>query len=365
MRLLIKNARTLETDLLDILLDEKTILKVGNNLSEDHDEVIDLKGEVFVSPGWIDIHTHACEHFELYSDNPDEIGYKTGVTSIVDAGTTGADFLSKFYNDSRKYKTRVYALLNVARQGILTQDELSSLENLDYALIKKTVEAYPDYILGLKARMSASVVGEQGIKPLELAKQYSRSLGLPLMVHVGSMPPKLDEVVNLLDKGDIVTHTFNNKGNGIIRDGKVESFVIEARKRGVIFDVGHGKESFSFTTAKEAFDLDFLTDTISSDIYRRNRLDGPVYNLATTMNKLLYVGYDLKKVIDSVTIDAACAVGLKKMGKIEESYLSDLTFYQYKEINQELVDSQGQSVMIEKGLVPTGVVLKGVYYEIK
>lgn len=365
MKILIRNARLITDEVFDILVVDGLIERIGLNLEVEADRVIEVPSNVYVSPGWIDMHTHAFKHFELYSDDPEEIGYKTGVTCVVDAGTTGADDMAQFYNDTRSNITRVYALVNIAHQGIKTQNELANLRDIQFDSIKKIIETYPDFILGLKARMSASVVGGQGIEPLLIGKSFANRLNLPLMVHVGSTPPDLDLIANTLDKGDIITHIFNGKENGMYSSDVILPSILSARNRGVFFDVGHGKESFSFNVAQKAFKDGFLSDTISSDIYSRNRLEGPVYSLVHTMNKLLYVGYSPEKIIKSVTEAPACIMNLSMLGKIRTGLFADLTFYKYDEVNLDLTDSVGKQVHLDKGFIPVGVLLKGEYYEIK
>lgn len=365
MKILIRNGKLINGSKIEVLIENDSILDIGQSLKCQADRCIDLEEDTYLSAGWIDIHTHAFKHFKLYSDDPDEIGYKTGVTCVVDAGTTGADDIDRFYQDSLKSKTRVYALINIAHQGILEQNELSDLNDIQFEMIKKALLKYPNFILGLKARMSASVVGQQGIEPLVLAKKYSRALNLPLMVHIGSTPPDLDQIAQHLDKGDIITHIFNGKDNGIYEGNNIKQSIIDAGKRGVYFDLGHGKESFSFSIARQAYKDGFLCDSISSDIYSRNRLEGPVYSLVTTMNKMLYLGYSLEKVINSVTELPREIFKFKDMGRLEIGSKADLTFFKYDIINENLVDSLGQVNVLEKGLKVSGVLLKGDYYEIK
>ena len=146
-----------------------------------------------------------------------------------------------------------------------------------------------------------------------------------MMVHFGSSPPTIEDIFDYMEKGDILTHIYNGKPNGILRGNEVKKEIIEARERGIILDVGHGTESFSMDIAMKSKDAGIFPDTISTDIYIKNRINGPVYNLSTTMEKFIYMGYSLEDIIDKVTKNAADAISLKNKGLIKEGYDADLT----------------------------------------
>lgn len=366
--LLIKNVKLLDDRLCNIHIHKNIIVKVTEKVVNDSEfrKVIDICGKGYASPGWIDIHTHCFDKFELYSDNPDIIGYKTGVTTVVDAGTAGGLDIAEFYEKTQVCKTNVYAFLNLSQIGIKVQNELSTLEHLNINMVRKSVEDFKDFILGIKVRMSSSVVGENGIKPLKIAKEISRELGMPIMVHIGTEPPTLEEVLAELKEGDIVSHIFNGKKNGIFNEAnKIKDEVIKAHNEGVIFDVAHGKDSFNFNVARNALENNLKADTISTDIYKRSREEGPVYSLSTTMNKMLNLGYSLNEVINMVTVNGAKAVGILNKGKIEVGYDADITIFDYREDGDEvLVDSNGNNIIGKKVISPKAVVLNGEFIRI-
>jgi dihydroorotase len=155
------------------------------------------------------------------------VGIATGVTTVIDAGSTGADDVDDFYQLTRKAATEVYALLNISRVGLIAQNELANMANIDAEAVKQAVNRYPNFIVGLKARMSSSVVGENGITPLARAKAMQQENGgLPLMVHIGNNPPDLDEIADLLTSGDIITHCYNGKPNRILTpSGELKSSI--------------------------------------------------------------------------------------------------------------------------------------------
>lgn len=203
--LIIRQARLSDGTLNDIAISDGKIAATGQVTGPAKHEW-DLAGRYWLSAGWIDSHVHCYPKSPIYHDEADRIGVETGVTTVVDAGSTGADDIDDFYQLTRSASTRVYALLNIARSGILTQNELADMARIDAAAVSASVQRLPDFILGLKARISSSVVEQNGIKPLVRAKAIQRENGgLPLMVHIGNNPPNLDEIADLLtDRKSVV-----------------------------------------------------------------------------------------------------------------------------------------------------------------
>ncbi len=185
-----------------------------------------------------------------------------------------------------------------------------------------------------------------------------------MMVHFGSSPPTIEDIFDYMEKGDILTHIYNGKPNGILRGNEVKKEIIEARERGIILDVGHGTESFSMDIAMKSKDAGIFPDTISTDIYIKNRINGPVYNLSTTMEKFIYMGYSLEDIIDKVTKNAADAISLKNKGLIKEGYDADLTIFDVVNEEKELQDSLNKSVITSTSIKPRAVVVNGEYLNI-
>jgi len=358
--LIIRQARLSDGTLNDIAISDGKIAATGQVTGPAKHEW-DLAGRYWLSAGWIDSHVHCYPKSPIYHDEADRIGVETGVTTVVDAGSTGADDIDDFYQLTRSASTRVYALLNIARSGILTQNELADMARIDAAAVSASVQRLPDFILGLKARISSSVVEQNGIKPLVRAKAIQRENGgLPLMVHIGNNPPNLDEIADLLTSGDIITHCFNGKPNRILTpQGQLRASVTRALQRGVRLDVGHGSASFSFEVARAAIAQGILPHTISSDIYCRNRLNGPVYSLAHVMSKFLNIGMTLPQVIDCVTRHAAEGLRLKDKGRLVPGQDADLTLFEVKQDACLFSDSDGQTLSGEKQLIPLAAVVHG------
>ena len=358
----IKQAKLVNGKRIDILVENGIIKEVAPHIESNY-EILDFQDD-YVSAGWIDIHTHCFDKFEIYGDKPDLIGYPHGVCTVVDAGTAGSDTIDELYQQAQKAKTRVFSLLNISCTGICAQNELSDLSRLDKNAIIKAYQKYPDFIVGLKARMSKSVLGDSGNQPLVFAKEMQKQVHLPLMVHIGTAPSLLEDVVNMLDAKDMITHIFNPKDNGILKNHQIKDCVYQAKKKGILLDLGHGSDSFSFEVASKAFEQGIEVNTISSDIYFRNRLNGPVYSLVTTMNKMLYVGYSLDKVINCVTHNAAKALTLLNLGDREGGKIADFTVFKVVDQDVKLVDSMKHEVISHQQIIPTHTIVKNEIYTI-
>ena len=361
--LLLRHVRLVDDTVSDIAVKDGKIAALGE-ITDPAVKTVDLRGECYVSAGWIDSHVHCYPKSPIYHDQPDSIGIATGVTTVVDAGSTGADDIDDFYTLTREATTDVYALLNISRVGLIAQNELANMANIDADAVKQAVQRHPDFIVGLKARMSSSVVGENGITPLDYAKTMQAQNGdLPLMVHIGNNPPDLDEVAERLTAGDIITHCYNGKPNRILTpEGELRASVTRAISRGVRLDVGHGTASLSFAVAKRAISLGILPHTISSDIYCRNRISGPVHSLANVMSKFLAIGMSLPQVIECVTASAADGLHLKNKGRLQVGLDADLTLFTLKRQPAVLVDAENDSLQAEQLLVPLAAIRAGKGY---
>ncbi|MDU2937583.1 MAG: amidohydrolase/deacetylase family metallohydrolase [Enterobacteriaceae bacterium] len=361
--LLLRRARLVDDTVTDIALQDGKIAALGE-INGPASADIDLQGEYYVSAGWIDSHVHCYPNSPIYHDEPDSIGIATGVTTVVDAGSTGADDIDDFYNITRQATTEVYALLNISRVGLIAQNELANMANIDRDAVRDAVKRYPDFIVGLKARMSSSVVGDNGIAPLEQAKAMQKENGdVPLMVHIGNNPPDLDDIAKRLTHGDIITHCYNGKPNRILTPaGELRASVTRAIQRGVRLDVGHGTASLSFAVAQKAISMGILPHTISSDIYCRNRINGPVHSLANVMSKFLAIGMSLPQVIECVTASAAEGLRLQNKGRLAVGFDADLTIFTLKRQPTLLVDAENDSLQADKLLVPLAAVRAGTIY---
>lgn len=314
---------------------------------------IDAEG-CYVAPGFIDIHVHVFKDVTSLGIEADLVGIEQGVTTIVDAGSSGYNNYGVFKETVvNRSKTEVLSFLNISRKGL--GSGLSELANpadlMTPEEAKEIFEREPN-LVGLKARMSGSVVKEQGIAPLKHARQLANSIDVPIMIHIGNPPPYLNEVFPLLLNGDIVTHAFHGKKHGILKeDQTLIPEVLEALERGVLFDVGHGTSSFSYGTIKKFKGKYSIPFSISTDIYLGN-YHHPVGNLMLTMSKFLQLGFSLEDVVKSVTIRAAQALGLTEQGTLKQGSRADLTVFRVVEKPTDLIDSEGVILSADKILQP-------------
>ncbi len=359
---IIRAGRLGNGQLVDVAIKHGKIAALGSlPESTEAKQTLTLGGQVHVSAGWIDGHTHCYPASPLYHDEPDKMGVASGVTTVIDAGSTGADDVDDFQRIAATCKTRVHALLNISRIGLLRQNELADPADIDPALAQAAIRRHPGFIVGIKARMSGSVVGESGLQPLRMAKQIQQANGnLPLMVHVGNTPPDLDEIVALLGDGDLLTHCFNGKPNRILTPaGELRQAVREAMRRGLLLDIGHGGASFSFEVAELAIAQGILPHTISSDIYCKNRIKGPVYSLAHVMSKFFAIGMTLEQVLACVTHQAADALRLPGKGRLEVGADADITLFEVSCGPTLFTDTEAGTRNGDRQLLPLAALVGG------
>ena len=360
--MIIRAGRLGNGQLVDVAIEHGKIAALGSlPESSEAKQTLTLGGQVHVSAGWIDGHTHCYPASPLYHDEPDKVGVASGVTTVIDAGSTGADDVDDFQRIAATCKTRVHALLNISRIGLLRQNELADPADIDPALAQAAIRRHPGFIVGIKARMSGSVVGENGLHPLRMAKQIQQANGnLPLMVHVGNTPPDLDEIVALLGEGDLLTHCFNGKPNRILTPaGELRQAVREAMRRGLLLDIGHGGASFSFEVAELAIAQGILPHTISSDIYCKNRIKGPVYSLAHVMSKFFAIGMTLEQVLACVTHQAADALRLLGKGRLEVGADADITLFEVSCGPTLFTDTEAGARNGDRQLLPLAALVGG------
>ncbi len=340
----------------DILVKNGVIEEISDHIDENKAQTVIDAQKNFVSPGFIDIHTHCYPIGKLGMD-PDTLGVQRWSSTIFDAGTAGPETFEDFkatYID--KAKTKVFSLLNLSKRGIEVGHELDSVDKLDPDGVRRLVKQYPDTIVGLKARASQSVVGKMGITPIRMTADLAHELGIPVLVHIGHYPPALTDVLDCLQKGDSITHAYHGKPGGLIQNGQILPEAIAARKRGVKFDVGHGEESFCFSTYQKALKLGFDCDTISSDLHKRN-YNGPVYSNVLCVSKLINCGETLSLAVDKVTRAPAENFHLKKLGVLKKGYIGDVFIFRYADCNEDVLDSMGNKLHMYKKIEPMNLII--------
>lgn len=293
---------------------------------------IDATGH-YVTPGLVDLHTHVYWGVTYWGIEPDPVAARTGVTTWLDVGSSGGYTFPGFREYVVERNTsRVYALLNLSSIGLVAPTwELSNPDYLDVELAAEVVERNRDLILGIKARIDRNTTRGTGMLPMKKARELADRVGLPLMTHIGSGPPTLSEVAEHLRPGDILTHCFTGQDMRIIDDeGKVRDDIRSLKEQGMVLDVGHGTGSFSFEVAEAMLDQGIAPDVISSDIHQM-AIQGPMFDLPTTLSKFLTLGMPIKDVIARATINAAKAMRLDNVGKIGVGDTADIALFRVDE----------------------------------
>ncbi len=354
----------------DMAISGHKIARVAESIPEGKARrVFNAKGKI-VTPGLIDIHVHVYDGVAPLGIPADPNCIAKGVTTVVDAGSAGAHTFPGFRRSViNVVDTRVYALLNISVIGQSTWSpdhpygELLDLRNADPKLAIRTIEQNRDVILGVKVRLSRPLAGERDLQALRLAKEAAEAVRLPLMVHIGDTYSPLKEILAMLSQGDVVTHSFRGGEGGILdATDRVLPEVRSAIAHGIHLDVGHGAGSFSFDTAEKALKQEIVPGTISSDVHQYN-VNGPVFDLATTLSKFLHLGLSLEQVIERAATNPAHTFGFPKgLGTLSEGAEADVAVFSVAEGDFEFVDALGQKRIGHRKLVPVATVKAGHIY---
>ena len=293
---------------------------------------LDATGLV-VTPGLFDLHTHIYWGTTYWGIEPDPIAARTGVTTWLDAGTAGSYSFPGFRRYVvEKSQARVFAFLNVSSIGLIAPTyELANLDYCDLGLARQIVDANRDIVLGIKARIDVNTTRGVGLEPLRLARKLADEVALPLMVHIGKGPPSLQEIFTLLRPGDILTHCFTGHDNRILEpDGRLREFVRHAWDGGLILDVGHGTGSFSYEVAEQMLAAGMPPDIISSDAHQLS-IQGPMFDLPTTISKFLNLGMSLADAIERTTAKPARAVRRPDVAHLRPGAPADVALFALEE----------------------------------
>ncbi|HKA41978.1 MAG TPA: amidohydrolase/deacetylase family metallohydrolase [Burkholderiales bacterium] len=316
-------------------------------------EVLDASGKLVV-PGLVDIHTHAARA----KDTP-AVCLTDGVTCFVDAGSVGADRIDDVVANARTAPNRGRVLINLARTGVQSDGELMDLSRADVAAARAAIARHRDMIVGVKARLSFNVAGAGDLEALKRAQEVAGDL--PVMIHMGQTVSPMPRILALLKRGDIVTHMYAPEPNSILDDnGRVLPEVVAARKRGIWFDIGNGRNGHLWwNVAERALKQGFPPDTISTDWTTEGRVSG-VIDFPNCLSKFLMLGMPLDRVIACGTINAARTFeAFGDRGTLKVGAPGDVAILDLREGGFEFVDNYRNVRSGRQRLFPSATVLAG------
>jgi dihydroorotase len=337
--------------------------------------VMDAGGKL-VTPGLIDLHAHTFPYGSAIGIPADELVAHQATTTVVSAGDAGANNMAAF----RRFvvpasRTRQFAFVHIALAG-LAGFPVPELFNIDYAsadAAARTVAENADLVLGVKVRMSENVIARHGLEPLRRAIAACERSGVPakVMCHIGGVADGalMSQILDLLRPGDVLTHCYSGapnlggQGTNIVQDGKLLPAALAAKRRGVVFDIGHGGGSFDYTVCEAAMQQGCPPDTISSDIHVFSGNTPGMPYLPWVMSKLVGLGFTLEQVITMATSKPASVIGrIPKHGTLQVGAPADLSILDLVEGAVSFVDTRDNKREGRMHLRPAGTIVAGVAY---
>ncbi|MFT5447376.1 MAG: dihydroorotase [Gammaproteobacteria bacterium] len=347
------------------------IIEVAPNLpTNEAKRSINANG-MLVTPGLIDIHAHVFINSHDMGAHTDHHCRSNGVTTLCDAGSAGsANFAGLRHLLDTEVSTRVRAFVNLSAIGISATSRGGELSHFPYADPEgciRTINENPDLAIGVKLRYGPGIVWEYTTAPVKLARETAAAAGVPLMVHITDSPIPLPEILAEMIPGDIITHCYHDRAHGIMGQEKelILSEVVEAQRHGIIFDCAHGRNHFSFRMIEKALDQGFLPDTISTDLTMTTATQGPVWDLTTTMSKLLHFGMTLDDIVLKATTAPAKILGYEgTVGTLQPGANADVSILELRDGNFDLTDSERMTITAKRRLVAQTTIKDGrIWYE--
>jgi dihydroorotase len=326
---------------------------------------LDVAGKI-VTPGLIDLHAHVFEGVNRTGVNPDLGGVYSGVTTIVDAGSSGAATFAAF----PRYvlpscHTEVIPFLHICQTGLATNPDIIAESSIDLDDTLRVASEHRGLIRGIKARMVAPALEILGMEMPKLARRAARESGLKLMVHIGDTAKRYDPTVirkllPLLDAGDILTHYFTANPGGVLdANGKLVPEAREAADRGVWLDTAHGRMNFSFDVGRRCIDQGLLPHCISTDLTVPGRLN-TVHSMTEMMARFLGLGFTLPQVITMCTANPAQAIGAAdRLGTLAVGRQADISVLDVREGDWMVYDVLGAGLRVTQALVPFVTIKRG------
>ena len=339
----------------DVAISGGRIVAVEATIAGDATDTIDAHGKLVV-PGLLDIHTH-CGRF---AQGPGLV-LQDGVTGWIDAGSQGADHIADTIAVARSSPQQGRVLINIGHAGILPDGDTMDLKNADVAAARGAISKNRDFIVGVKARLSRDVAGENDYEVLRRTQEVATSFGLPVMIHMGQTISPIPKLFALLKRGDIVTHMFAPPPNSIIDDsGHILPEVLAARRRGVWFDVGNGQKGhMRWDTIAAIMKAGFWPDTFSTD-WNTNAHETGVIDLPNCMSKLFGYGMTLDQAIARATVNASRIFRLfHDRGTLKVGAPADVAVLELQMGDFDFLDNYNNKITGHQRLSPSATVLGG------
>lgn len=376
--IILKNGMVIDHSQKEIFLKRDIYIKNGKIVNDQQysgeclsKKIIDAEGCIIV-PGLVDSHFHAFEGGNsVGAIYPDVVCPPSGVTTVIDAGTSGPLNFKSFYADAViRSKTQVKALLHPSSLGVLwpLMEEPEDPNQFDLNHILKLFDTYPDILVGLKIRCHKSATKEYGVKPIERAIEIAEMLGreghkCPVTMHFGELSKNvsLEEVVDCLRPGDVFAHFYEPCGTPIYnQDGEVDKSIWKARKRGVLFDAAMATSHFSLENIHIIHNENFYPDIISTDMVSANAYLEPCFSLPYCMSLFLNEGMSFEDIIKCVTYTPAKAFGLfEDDGTLKENSMANIAIFKRRKESRTFYDRQGVSSIWNEVVVPIATIRDG------
>ena len=355
---------------LDVAVENGKIAQVAANIAvTEARRVVDIRGKT-VTPGLIDLHTHVFDGVAANGVHPDIAGVHAGVTTVVDAGSSGCATFSAFPRHILpRCETEVIPLLHICQTGLATNPDIIAESSIDLESTLRVAREHRGLIKGIKARMVSPALEIFGMEMPRLAKRAARESGVPLMVHIGDTTKRYDpnvirELLPLLEPGDIVTHLFTANPGGVLdANGKLVPEAKELAARGVWLDTAHGRMNFGFNVGRRVLDQGLTPHCISTDLTIPGRAN-TVHSMVEIMARFLGMGFTLEQVIAMSTVNPARAIGeAHRLGSLAVGRQADISVLEVRDGRWVVYDTLRDSMKIDKTVVPVLTVKRGRVFE--
>lgn len=334
---------------MDVAIAGGKIVRVASRISEDNaKKVIDVNG-MYVSPGFIDIHTHVFVGSNagfangINSISPDDFTCRAGVTTVVDAGTSGWRNFPAFKEQViDRSKTRILAFLSIGGTGLSGKAAQEDLNDMDPDATVNVLKKYPETIVGIK-------IGHfEGADwtPFDRALEAANTAGVPMLVECHLPQYPLEDQLKRMRSGDIITHAYEKvteRMSIVDEQGRVRPFVMEAQQRGVLFDVGHGGAGFWFSEAIPALRQGLAPNSFGTDLHRFS-VNAGMKDMLNVMSKYMAMGMRLQDVILRATWLPAKSIHREDLGHLTVGAVADVAVWNIRKGKFGFVDAGGNRI---------------------